>query len=946
MPGRLRVCLTGDELHVANTGAPLDADGVAALASLRASAKRDGDSVGRFGVGFAAVLGLSDAPRVVSAAGGVAFSAARTADAVAGLPGPAAELARRAGQLPVLRLAWPVGPDEPPVPDGYDTEVRLPLRADVDPRALLDGAREEAAELLLALPGLVEIVVGATVLRRADGVAAAGEVTVDMDGHRTRWRLARCSGVLDAVDAATLAVEQRGRTGWSVCWALPLTADGRPAPLPEGEPGEVLHAPTATTERLSLPARLFATVPLDPDRRHVRAGPATRHVLAAAASAYVDLVRAVDPLDRLALVPAAGFPRSQTDGLLRDLVLDALRGAAWLPGAQGTDVAPGRAEWLDLAGAEGPGLADLLARSGAFPGLLITPDRPPAALGVERLAPAALADRLLGVEMAPQWWHAVYEGLAPAADTVPGLLDELRALPVPLMGADPAAATEVSPAGPELRMRTSDPTLDDHEPGDGEWTGARAARTVPGPASVLLPTPSGAVAAVAALELPGLYVAHPAAAHPLLERLGAAPADPGALLVHPAVAAAVERSVDDAEAGLDPAPLAAAVLALVAEAGAGEIAALALPDAEGGVARADELLLPDAALRPLLADDVGLGVLDPDWAARFPRAVLTAAGVVDGFAVVVDEDPAGPDHDLDGEERWWDGLADPPSRLVAVRDLDLVADDAWPPALALLAGDRETRAAVLAPSGYTAWWLARYARLDGHRPGHWRLPAATALAALYDPVPLLDVDEAFLAAIGVRATLDVADAGAAADLLARLADPGRRPGPALVASAHEALAVAVLDGVLDPADLEPPRHVRALDGAVADSGVAVVLDLPWLAAVLPPGEVVAGGDAAALAELLDLPLASEIVAATVVGAGRPVAWADLAEVVLACQVLGVDPPDGDVQLHDPLVIDVARPEVRRQEVPAWRDGDGRWHAGDPLRALLGVLADPSADDPR
>jgi hypothetical protein len=46
------------------------------------------------------------------------------------------------------------------------------------------------------------------------------------------------------------------------------------------------------------------------------------------------------------------------------------------------------------------------------------------------------------------------------------------------------------------------------------------------------------------------------------------------------------------------------------------------------------------------------------------------------------------------------------------------------------------------------------------------------------------------------------------------------------------------------------------------------------------------------------------------------------------------------------VIDVARPAAHRQEVPAWRDGDGRWHAGDPLRALLGVLADPSADDPR
>src|SRR5919202_2126438 len=122
----MRVELRDGELAIANTGAPLDAAGVAALAALRASAKRDDPgSVGRFGVGFAAVLALSDAPRVVTAAGGVAFSAAATAAAVRALPGPAAELDRRDGRPPVLRLVWPTGPDEAPPPDGYATEGRL-----------------------------------------------------------------------------------------------------------------------------------------------------------------------------------------------------------------------------------------------------------------------------------------------------------------------------------------------------------------------------------------------------------------------------------------------------------------------------------------------------------------------------------------------------------------------------------------------------------------------------------------------------------------------------------------------------------------------------------------------------------------------------------------------------------------------------------------------------
>ncbi|MEJ7703851.1 MAG: hypothetical protein WKF47_09355 [Geodermatophilaceae bacterium] len=127
-PGRLSLRLVDGVLSAANTGAPLDGAGVQALATLRASAKRDGATVGRFGVGFAAVLAVSDAPRVVSATGGVEFSAERTRALVAELPELAEELARRGGAVPVLRLPFGVGGGVPP---GFDTEVRLPLRPGV-----------------------------------------------------------------------------------------------------------------------------------------------------------------------------------------------------------------------------------------------------------------------------------------------------------------------------------------------------------------------------------------------------------------------------------------------------------------------------------------------------------------------------------------------------------------------------------------------------------------------------------------------------------------------------------------------------------------------------------------------------------------------------------------------------------------------------------------------
>src|SRR4051794_5146319 len=157
MPGRLRLELSGDTLRAANTGAPLDADGVQGPATLRASAERDdAGTVGRFGVGFAAVLAVSDEPAAVSTEGGVRFSADRTRGEVAGIPRLADELARRDGAVPVLRLPWP---DDGAPPAGFATEVVLPLRA---------GARAGVAatltalrgEVLLALPGLggIEIV--------------------------------------------------------------------------------------------------------------------------------------------------------------------------------------------------------------------------------------------------------------------------------------------------------------------------------------------------------------------------------------------------------------------------------------------------------------------------------------------------------------------------------------------------------------------------------------------------------------------------------------------------------------------------------------------------------------------------------------------------------------------------------------------------------------------
>src|SRR5699024_6213102 len=152
MPGTLCVTLAEGELRIANTGAPLHRSGVTGLASLRASAKPEG-SVGRFGVGFAAVLAVTDRPRIVSTTGGVEFSASRTRQV----------LGIGTDEVPVLRLPWPVAADEPAVSTGYETEVRLPLSSGVDSAELLRGLVAQVPDVLLALPALDVIEVAGTV---------------------------------------------------------------------------------------------------------------------------------------------------------------------------------------------------------------------------------------------------------------------------------------------------------------------------------------------------------------------------------------------------------------------------------------------------------------------------------------------------------------------------------------------------------------------------------------------------------------------------------------------------------------------------------------------------------------------------------------------------------------------------------------------------------------
>ena len=238
-------------------------------------------------------------------------------------------------------------------------------------------------------------------------------------------------------------------------------------------------------------------------------------------------------------------------------------------------------------------------------------------------------------------------------------------------------------------------------------------------------------------------------------------------------------------------------------------------------------------------------------AERWGEQPLTACGVLATFAlvratdVVLDPDELEPrDGDfaepddaglLDAVDVWCEDVLDrlpespvPPvaTEIVAVRDLDLVDDDAWPQALALLAQPPLRDALiqpvrVLLPDGttesvrpYTAWWLRDHPVLDGRRPAGLRAAGSDPLlAGLYDSADATGFDDAqVLRALGVRtsvaALLD--EPGGAAELLGRLADPDR---PVSASQLH-ALYTALAD--LDPEQVTLPDELRAVvDGEVA-----------------------------------------------------------------------------------------------------------------------------------
>src|SRR5579863_4605315 len=664
--------------EVAGVGAPGTRAPGAHGSGVETAGRQAREMVGRFGVGFAAAVAVSDEPRICSLTGAVTWSRRAAADLVRRIPELAGEFGLRSGHVPVLRL--PFAADGAP-PEGFATAVTLPLRDDAAGQLIRRLLAETGPALLIALPALATIEIEADGAPRILTAARDGNgVTITVDGAAARWRTAAAAGQADPRLLADRPAEEPAPPPWSRPWGSPVAPGGEPAGNPARRlPDEVAPAPLPPDEPpgLDTPAgRLpnglggpLAPVDgpsaLDPPAAGLPGaaggGPAGGPGLDTPAGRLPDgvggVVHAPTPTDEPLGLPAlllASFPlspdrRHVAPGPLTDFLVDRAAEvyARLMPG-----LAPGPG-LLDLVpGPVASGELDARLRRAILARLRDTAFLPAAGPDGPRVRPrdAVILDaNLPGLDgcLAP-----VLDGLVTGPARHPAFavlgVRQLRLAEL----ADMLASLDRDPAW----WRRLYDALGGADPGELSELGALPVpladgRLVRGPRGLLLPGPG--VEQAGRLRPLGVRVVHPGAVHPLLARLGAIEATPRGVLADPAVRAAVEASYDED----DPGPIAEAVLSLVAAAHLrpGELpwlAGLALPGADGDWYPAGELLFPDGPLAGVVAADTPFGILSPAVLGRHSAATLEAVGVLSSFGLLAAEDVAldDPGLDLDGAE--------------------------------------------------------------------------------------------------------------------------------------------------------------------------------------------------------------------------------------------------------------------------------------------------------
>ena len=327
------VRLTPEYLYCADNGLPIDQDGVRALLFSHLSPKRGTDEIGRFGLGFKAVLGVTDTPEFFSQSGSFRFDRERSAELLS-------PIVPDLDRYPVLRLAEPFDPDPEFEADPDLREmsywatniVRLPLK----PAAYQSLAKQIAefpAEFLLFVEHVGRLVLQTDEMESARVVALdrdGDERVLDDAGTKSAWLVEKRLHQLSSdAKADSRALDNADEI--PIMWAAPLNR--------LNDPGKFwAFFPTLTQSLLS--GILNAPWKTNEDRQNLLTGPYNDELIDAAASMVADVLPLLatddDPARHLDALPRR-YQGGDNDhaNRLRDRLYRCLSGADVAPDQNG-----------------------------------------------------------------------------------------------------------------------------------------------------------------------------------------------------------------------------------------------------------------------------------------------------------------------------------------------------------------------------------------------------------------------------------------------------------------------------------------------------------------------------------------------------------------------------------------------------------------------------------
>ena len=281
--GQIWIRLTPTHLYCADEGQAIDKDGVRALMFSHLSPKRGTKEIGRFGLGFKSVLGVTDMPEFYSRSGCFRFDRAGSASLIR-------EVVANAERYPALRLPESIDPMKEAASDSVLREmmdwavniVRLPLKS----AAHLDLDEQIAdfpSEVLLFVEHVRRLVL------QTDTEEAARVITLQRE--EDQW-------ILD---------DARSRSRWTIEVRLHrLSSDAKSDSRSLDDTDEVPIWWAAPIDRLNDPGRFWAFFPTqttsllagilnapwktNEDRQNLLSGPYNDELIDAAAAMVADVL--------------------------------------------------------------------------------------------------------------------------------------------------------------------------------------------------------------------------------------------------------------------------------------------------------------------------------------------------------------------------------------------------------------------------------------------------------------------------------------------------------------------------------------------------------------------------------------------------------------------------------------------------------------------------------